>query len=184
MVKRLALLLQRFSSLRLCWILLLIVGLLLEFCGLYFQYSLGYPPCVYCVEERAFIACFVIIGLAGMLLAGFKTVRLLLGMLLTASSVLGLRSVIAHLAASHNSSPFGGSCRLVPDFHAYLPLDEWLPWLFMPRGSCDPLPWSLLGLDMPSWILIIFLCSLTAGILLTLAQLVREPHEDFLRLYR
>ena len=68
-------LIQSLTRHRLVWILLFLLGVVLEGCGLYFQYGLRMDPCVYCVYERAFYMSFIIAGLVGFLYPNFFLFR-------------------------------------------------------------------------------------------------------------
>ncbi len=174
---------REFSRTRLCWLLLLLTGIGMEGCGLYFQYSLRLDPCVYCVYERALIMCFVIIGLTGFLFPGFTLFRILYSLGLLASSGYGLYVAFQHYQSSI-STGFGSVCKLTAEFPSFMPLDSWLPWLFAPKGQCGPLDWSFMGFSMPEWILLIFFCGALAGLLLLLSQFKRPKRETYERYYR
>ena len=45
--------------------MLFLLGIVLEGCGLYFQYKLRLPLCVNCVYERAFYLSFILAGFIG-----------------------------------------------------------------------------------------------------------------------
>jgi disulfide bond formation protein DsbB len=174
-------LVQSFTASRLSWGLLIIFSLIMEGCALYFQYGIKLDPCVNCVYERACIALFFVAGFIGFLLPQFKLVRILASLIFLVSSAVGLKISIAHYISSI-STGFGASCALKADF-PLIPLDEILPWLFKPVGQCGPLNWSLLGLSMPAWLIIIFACGLAVSLVFLFCQFV-SMRESFDRYYR
>ncbi|MDY6322832.1 MAG: disulfide bond formation protein DsbB [Succinivibrio sp.] len=173
---------QEFTASRLSWGLLIIFGMAMEGCALYFQYGLNLDPCVNCVYERACMAGFVIAGLLGFLFPSFKLTRLLSSLIFLGCSGLGLKISIGHYIESV-STGFGSSCAIKASFPSFMPLDEWLPWLFKPIGQCGKLPWSLLGLGMPEWLIIIFSCGIAVSVAFLLSQFASRKR-DFTALYR
>lgn len=174
---------REFSGTRLCWLILLVLGLGLEIYGLYLQYYLRWDPCVNCVYERAWFGGFVAAGVIGFLGAGLRPVQGLAAAVLALASCGGLRVSIDHYLVT-SSATFGANCKLVANFPGFLPLDQWLPWLFNPTGQCAPLPWSLWGLNLPEWLIVTFGCGALAGTVVLAALLYRPRRRDYSRLYR
>lgn len=177
---------QSVSNSRWCWVALFVLGLVLEGCGLYFQYGLRLEPCVNCVYERALYLSFILAGLIGMLSPSFFLTRVLAELVFMAGSAGGVMVAITHIRDVEQSaaSIFGSVCQLKADFPDFLPLDEWLPWMFRPTGGCVPLDWSLLGFGMPQWVLFSFACGLAVSICFFLTEFCRRKHRDFDRYYR
>ncbi len=42
-------------------------------------------------------------------------------------------------------------------FPEWLPLDKWVPQVFVASGDCAERQWDFLGLEMPQWLLGIFI---------------------------
>lgn len=173
-------LVRSFSATHYCWTLLLLFALAMEVCGLHFQYDLKLRPCVSCVYERAFFLGFMLAALLGLLRPKVLCARLAASLVLLASSGFGLKTAIEHYLLSRpGPSSFGQSCPLVADFPDWLKLDEWLPVMFSPTGgSCGPLPWELLGLSMPLWLMVIFSCGIVAAVLLLISQFAKTRDES------
>lgn len=176
-------LLQSFSKSRIIWVLLILTGIILEGCALYFQYYLRMDPCVNCVYERAAVATFVIAGIIGFLFPQFFLSRLIAILTMLSGSVFGLQTSVEHYN-SVNSSGFGVKCKIATNFPDFLPLDQWLPWMFKSNGQCVALDWSFIGLSMPEWLIIIFVCGCAAAGLLLFSQFIRHNHRDYASLYR
>lgn len=176
-------LINEISKNRFPWVFLILISIGLEACGIYFQYYLRFDPCVYCIYERVFILGFFFSGLIGALIPNLAVVRFLALCLSLASSIAGIITGIDHFK-SVNSTGFGAACKLTVDFPEYLPLDSWMPWFFSPRGNCDKLPWDFLGLDIPSWIIIIFAIGVLGSVLGILSLLAKKKEPDYLKYYR
>ena len=180
---RFFLLIQSLARHRFAWIMLLLLGIVLESCGLYFQYSLRLPPCVNCVYERAFYLSFIVAGLIGFLWPSNFLFRNLANLTFMAGSAGGLLVAFDHMTSVYQTG-FGASCKLKASFPSFMPLDEWLPWMFSPTASCAPLDWSLLGFTMPEWILASFATGLTVSILFFISEFFKRKRNDYLNYYR
>lgn len=177
------LLIQSLARHRITWFLLLLLGIVLEGCGLYFQYGLRLPPCVNCVYERAFYLAFVLAGLLGFISAKNFLTRILGTLTLMAGSAGGIYVAFEHVTSAYQTG-LGATCKLKASFPSYLPLDEWLPWMFTPSGSCTPLDWSLLGFGMAEWIFASFACGLLVSILFFISEFFRRKRRDYIDFYR
>ncbi len=51
-----------------------------------------------------------------------------------------------------------------------LPLDKWLPQVFVASGDCSVRQWQFLSLEMPQWLVGIFAAYLLVAILVIVAQ--------------
>lgn len=152
------------------WALLALLGLVLETCGLYFQYGLNMPPCINCVYERAvYFYGFILPGLLGTFLYFSPAARVLCLVIMAVSAVSGIYIAADHLMDYYGT---GGACALRAEFFL-IPLDRLLPQVFMPAGSCGPLDWSFLGLSMPVWVMISYVCALGAALTGLASQAVR-----------
>lgn len=177
-------LIRMFTASRSCWVLLFLFAAAMEGCGLYFQYGLRLDPCVECVYERAFLLGFVLAALIGFLAPGSAFMRFTASLVLFLSSGFGLKTALEHNSFSVSSSQaFGKVCKLTADFPSFLKLDEWLPWMFKPTGSCGPLPWEFLGLSMPQWLVTIFGCGLIAAVVMLISQFSKK-RKNYSELYR
>lgn len=128
--------------------------------GLYLQHVVGLAPCPLCVVQRmGYIACGLIAG-AGALFArrarSLKLVALASG--LAALAGLGV-------AIWHNYlilfPPASMSCgRPFEWFNEDFPLIVWLPKIFRGDGDCLAVDWTLLGLSIPQWSVVVFVALL------------------------
>ena len=175
-------LIQALARSRFAWVMLMLLGIVLEGCGLYFQYELRLPLCVNCVYERAFYLTFILAGLIGFLSPTNFLLRNLATLIFMAGSAGGLLVAFDPITSVYQTG-LGGSCKLVPSFPSFLPLNEWLPWMFQPNAACEVLEWSLLGFSMPECILFSFACGLVVSVLFFISQFFRKKKRSRYDLY-
>lgn len=147
--------LYAFSRSRFAWALLTLGATLLLLIALFFQYVLGYQPCVMCVYQRAALVVVILAGLLGWLAPRSPVLAASAMLIWLAASADGFLLAREHVGYQLNPSPFN-QCSSVAEFPAWLPLDNWLPALFFPTGDCADVDWSLLGWSMPQWLMGIF----------------------------
>jgi len=151
------------------WLLVLVSALLLESIALYFQYGMQMDPCVLCVYQRSAVLGVMIGGAIGAVYPKSLLVRLAGYLAIATSAVLGLRFALQHVAVLNGQS---FDCSFLPDFPVWMPLHEWLPWLFQPTGLCDEIDWSFLGFTMPEVMVGIFSAYLMALVYAGIRELV------------
>ncbi|PSJ48213.1 disulfide bond formation protein DsbB [Zobellella endophytica] len=144
-----------FSRSRFAWALLTLGTTLLLLIALFFQYALGYQPCVMCVYQRAALVVVIAAGLLGWLAPRSPVLASSAMLIWLAASADGFLLAWEHVGYQLNPSPFN-QCSSFAEFPAWLPLDSWLPALFFPTGDCADVDWSLLGWSMPQWLMGIF----------------------------
>lgn len=176
--------LQNLSASRFIWFCLLILGIVLECCGLYFQYSLRLPPCVNCVYERALYLTFIAAGFIGFLAPNFFLTRFLAIITFFSGSIGGIYVAYHHLKDYYSDDLFGASCSLKANFPDFLPLDTYFPWMFTAQDGCHPLDWAFLGLSMPQWIFASFACGAFVAFLFLFAQFFKHKRRDYIDLYK
>lgn len=157
-----------YSQTRKAWLLLATSACMLEIIALYFQHGMGLRPCVLCIYER--IAIFAILA-AGLIaaMAPKSVFRLVALILWLYSSWEGLKLTFEHTRLQLYPSPFD-SCDFVVNFPSWLPLNRWLPTVFEAYGDCSQKQWSFLNIEMPVWLLIIFIAYFLVAIIVLLSQ--------------
>ncbi len=70
------------------------------------------------------------------------------------------------------------TCDFAARFPTWLPLDKWLPSVFVASGDCATKQWSLFSLEMPQWLIVIFGVFLTIGVLVLVAQFFRAKKRE------
>lgn len=141
------------------WLLVAFVALVLEFAALYFQYGLRLDPCVLCVYQRTAVAGILVAGLVGAMAPGRWWARTAGYVVLAISAAMGLDLALRHVAVLAGATM---NCDFMADYPLWFQLDAWLPAVFQPTGLCDDTQWSLLGLAMPHWMVVVFVVYLMA----------------------
>lgn len=70
-------------------------------------------------------------------------------------------------------------CDIFVNFPSWLPLDKWVPAVFVANGDCSEKQWSFLSMEMPQWLLIIFGVYLLIALLVVVAQFVKPKRRFF-----
>lgn len=163
--------LTRVSASPILWLSVLVLGLAMEGIALYFQYILGYGPCVLCIHIRIYIAGLILV--AAMALAVRKTHMALLSCLaLTVALCVGL--------AERSWKTLGvergfieGACDMNTGLPAWFALDQWLPFIFEPWEPCGYTPELLFGITMAEGLVAFSVSGLLVSILLLAASFRR-----------
>lgn len=164
--------LKSLSTQRLGWFLLLLSALALELTALYFQHGMALQPCVLCIYERVALFGVLIAGIVGLLAPQRLVIRLMAIGIGLASAVKGLFIALKHVDYQMNPAPWK-QCSVFADFPETLPLDQWLPFMFKPTGSCNEITWTFLGVSMAQWIVVIFAFYIALLVLVLISQLKR-----------
>ncbi|SFU95958.1 disulfide bond formation protein DsbB [Xenorhabdus koppenhoeferi] len=152
------------------WLLMALTALILEATALYFQHVMLLQPCVMCIYER--VALFGILGAALLGAIAPKTpLRWLAILLWIYSAGQGLRLAWDHTMMQLHPSPFN-TCEFFVSFPSWLPLNSWLPSVFNAYGDCSIKQWEFLTLDMPQWLVGVFIAYFLIGILVLVSQIV------------
>jgi len=142
---------QRRSS----WLLLALTALMLELSALYFQHVMKLEPCVMCIYERITVLAILVAGLIGAIAPRYWLIRLLAFTSWGVGAIWGLLLALEHVNYQLHPSPFA-TCDFYPNFPEWLPLHEYVPWLFNPLGDCANIEWLFLGYTMPQWLIVAF----------------------------
>lgn len=158
------------------WVLMAFTAFVLEMAALYFQHVMMLKPCVMCIYERC--ALFGIMG-AGVVgaIAPKTPLRLLAILLWIYTAWEGVRLAWQHTMIQLHPTPFV-TCDFAVRFPDWLPLDKWLPSVFVASGDCSERSWTLLTLSMPQWLVGIFAAYLLLALLVLIAQPFRPKKRD------
>ena len=72
------------------------------------------------------------------------------------------------------------TCDFAARFPDWLPLDKWLPAVFVATGDCSERVWSFLTLSMPQWLMVIFAAYLIVALLVLIVQPFKPKRRDLL----
>ncbi len=138
------------------WISLCVITILLHGSALYFQYGMDLAPCVKCINQRTALSLVLIFSIIGWLGINISLVRITAIVGWGYSATLGWLQSYSHVDTQLNPNPFFNSCEITPFFPHWLPLHEWLPFLFAAPGDCGTIDWQFMSMSMPQWMLAIF----------------------------
>ena len=172
--------LNRCSYGRSAWLLMACTACGLELVALYFQHVMLLKPCVMCIYERCALFGIMGAGIVGAI-APKTPLRWVAILLWLYSAWEGLRLAWEHTMLQLHPSPFV-TCDFAARFPTWLPLDKWLPAIFVATGDCAERTWVWLNLSMPQWLLGIFAAYLLVAVLVLIAQMFKSKKRDiFLR---
>lgn len=89
----------------------------------------------------------------------------------------GLNIAVQHLMLQIKPSIFA-ACVAQVDFPAFLPLNEWLPSVFMAYGACEESVWSFAGVTMVQWIVALFAINTVLALAFVGVELMASARHD------
>lgn len=157
------------------WWALAGIALAMEAFALVSQHVWGLEPCNECIYIRFGVAGLLLAGLGGALAPRLLLVRLLFGALSVLS--LGYALARAYVLVDLERKVTAGaaaSCGRFKGLPGGLPLQEWWPAVFEPRGMCGQITGTFLGQSFAVWTLI-GLAALALALLALVVQDWRRP---------
>ncbi len=158
------------------WLLMALTALALELTALWFQHVMKLQPCVMCIYERCALFGILAASLVGAI-APKTPLRFVAMIIWVYSAVRGLQLSWEHTMLQLHPSPFS-VCPFKVDFPTWLPLDQWVPQVFVATGDCSVRQWQFLTLDMPQWLIGIFAAYLVMAVLVIIAQPFKPKRRD------
>lgn len=158
------------------WLLMAFTAFALEMVALWFQHGMGLQPCVMCIYERCALLGVMAAGITGAI-APKIPLRFAAIAIWLYSAWEGVRLSWEHVMIQLHPSPFV-TCDFAARFPSWLPLDKWLPGMFVAAGDCADNSWSFLTFSMPQWMLVIFGAYLAIGVLVLIAQPFKPKRRD------
>jgi disulfide bond formation protein DsbB len=140
---------------------------LLGFAYYHLQSRLGLDPCPLCVLQRAAFLLTGLIFLVAALHNPGRTGSRVYALLITVAALLGAAIAGWHVRLQHLPADRVPECGPGLDYMLEVfSLPDTLRMVFTGSGECADIAWSFLGLSVPAWSLVSFLCLATAGLLL------------------
>lgn len=145
-------------SRRLTFLLQFLTAALAMAFALYLQHGEGLEPCPLCVFQRVAVISFGALALLAWLLGpGRALARLLAGLELLAAAA-GIIVAGRHVWLQHLPPDQVPACGPGLDYWiAALPWQEVLRQVFHGSGECAKIDWTLLGVSLPGWVLLLCL---------------------------
>lgn len=125
--------------------------------GYYIQHGLGIEPCPLCIVQRFAFIGVGLVALIGATLAAHRLASLVIAALTSLLALAGAGVAGWHIWIKANP-PESFSCgRPFAWMIENMPLTQVVPKLFKGEADCLQESWTLLGLGIPHWSLILFL---------------------------
>lgn len=145
-------------SIRLAYLLGLIVVSFLLLTSVYLQFMDGIMPCPLCSLQRVTFALLGIFFLIGVLLHTKFWARLLIDTLIALCSILGILLSGRQVWLQHFSSGENGECGVSLQYMAQvLPWNELMQKILEGSAECSKRGWEFLHLNLAEWSLIWFI---------------------------
>jgi disulfide bond formation protein DsbB len=141
--------------------------------GLYLQHAEGLYPCPLCIVQRLGFICVGLIALVAALHRPGPGMTIFYSVLGAATAAAGAVSAGYHVYLQLDPKRLA-SCvgSPVERFLDQTDIGSWAPPLLQYDGPCTLKPWSLLGLSIPEWSLVLFIA--LAVLLAFTPRLVRK----------
>ena len=143
----------------------LCIGLMLM--ALYLQHALELEPCPLCIFQRVFVIGLGLVMLVAAVHDPVSTGRRVYGALVMLLSLAGVAVAGRHVWLQHLPADQVPECG--PGLEYMLdafPLGEAMSMVFRGSGECAEVQWTLLGLSIPEWTLIVFVGATLFGLFL------------------
>ena len=158
------------------WLFYIFAGLALLAAALYFQYVLDQRPCVVCIQVRMWIALFIIVCFAGLLLRNNKVLNAITHMcIILIAAALIERSYL--LLGTERGYIFS-DCGFDPGLPTWLALESWFPWLFRVETSCGYTPEIIFGITMAESLMALSILLLISSLSVFLASFFNKAADD------
>ena len=161
---------------RSAWLLMALTAFALELVALWFQHVMLLKPCVLGIYERCALFVNMAPGLVGAV-APKSPLRYIAIFIWIYSAFRGLQLAWEHTMIQLHPSPFM-TCDFMARFPSWLPLDKWLPHVFVASGDCSVRQWEFLTLEMPQWLVGVFAAYLIVALLVLIAQPFKPKRRD------
>lgn len=171
---------SRFFSGSRYWIGLLFVGLTFETVALYYQYGLGYDPCVLCIHVRLWVAALMLLALAGIALHRHRDALLVISSIALVPAIGLLERSWATLGVERGWVM--GVCSMELGLPEWFAVDRWLPSVFEALEACGYTPVLAFGITMAEALVatagVLVLTSMAACTACAKAILFHDIHND------
>ena len=134
------------------WLVYIVGGLTLLAIALFFQYFLEKPPCAMCIQVRLWISLFVIVSIVGLLTRGNRIINAVAN-LFTVLIAVALTERAYLLLGTERGFIFS-DCGFDLGLPAWLPIQEWLPWLYRVETLCGYTPEIFFGITMAEMLIV------------------------------
>lgn len=126
--------------------------------AMYMQHIMYLDPCPLCIVTRVIVLILLILFLLGLIINPSSWGRRILGLLFTLSSLAGVIVSSRHSWLQHFPPATEGACG--PGLSYWidtLPAQDVIQNVFKGTAECSAVSWTMFGLSIPEWSLIVFI---------------------------
>lgn len=146
-------------SVRLSFFLIALACLGLIGTALFMQHVMGLNPCYLCIVQRGFVIATGLLALLAFIHSpkrfGHRVYGALVSIVAFAGSGFSIRQLWLQSLPEDQVPACGPPADYLMDSFS---ISEWLPLLMKGDGNCAEVQWTMLGLSIPGWMLLAFLC--------------------------
>lgn len=147
-----------------------VLSFLIGACGLgyayYAQFGQGFEPCPLCIFQRLALLVVAVVFLVAALHHPRGWGAKLYGIVIGLAAGVGAGIAARHVWLQHLPPEEAPRCGPGLDYMLQtLPLSETIRTVLTGSGECAKVDWTLLGLSMPAWTLLLFLALGVVGVL-------------------
>ncbi|MCB1616500.1 MAG: disulfide bond formation protein B [Pseudomonadales bacterium] len=137
--------------------------------ALYMQEVLGLHPCPLCITQRIFVIVVGVLAFLACLHNPGKTGIRVYAFLCALAALLGAGVAARHVWIQNLPEDQVPACGPGLQYmFEHFPFMKALELLFMGDGNCADVVWQFMGLSIPAWTLLAFVCFVIAGVWLFL----------------
>lgn len=129
--------------------------------AMYMQHVMYLDPCPLCIVTRVIVLTLAILFLLTLIINPASVGRRIMGVLFTLATLSGVIVSGRHSWLQHFPPESLGACG--PGLNYWmdnLPASEVIQNVFKGTAECSAVSWTMFGLSIPEWSLIVFLCFL------------------------
>lgn len=160
------------------WLLVLLLGVMLESVGLYYQYVLNEWPCVLCIHVRMWIMIWILVALAGVWLRKHRLLRGAMHFVMAAIAIGILERAWILLGTERGT--LQAECGIDLGMPAWLAIDKWFPQVFGVWTSCGYTPELWFGITMAEGLLVSSIALIIVSLMFALAAFANKPNQEIL----
>ena len=158
------------------WLALVVIGLLSEAVGLYYQYVLEELPCVLCIQVRLWLMALILVALLVLLLRRLRFTPLA-GHLLTVVIAAGLLERSYVLLGTERRFLLG-DCGFDLGLPAWFTPDTWFPSVFQVETTCGYTPELPFGITMAEALIVASPVFVLLSVAMTVAAIARLRKQE------
>jgi len=151
------------------WLFYLLAGISLLAVALYYQYVLGDPPCIVCIQVRLWVSLLVIVAAVGLLWRKTGVPIIIMNWFVVLIAA-GLCDRSYQLLGTERGFIFG-DCGFSTGLPSWFAIDSWLPWLYQPETSCGYTPVLAFGVTMAEALIVLSVAFFIVSFCVALASL-------------